>query len=210
MSYVLYGNRRSGSSTVQLALAEIGASYEVRDVNLDTDQQRGSDYAAVNPQRKVPTLITPAGETITESVAILLTLDERHPDAGLMPERGTVSRAQALRWLLFVSIEIYPTVEIEDYPERFIADPAQAETTREIARDICRRRWLIVERQVTGNPYLLNDGFCLTDIYIAVVSRWEQQEEWRSANLPKIERLAAAVAGRPACAPVWRQHFSEP
>ena len=147
---------------------------------------------------------------MTESVAILLTLDERHPEAGLMPERGSVSRAQALRWLLFVASEIYPIVEIEDYPERFIADPAQAKTTREIARDICRRRWLIVEQQVAGDPYLLKDGFCVTDIYISVVSRWVKQEDWRSANLPKIERLAAAVAGRSACTPVWRQHFADP
>ena len=50
--------------------------------------------------------------------------------------------------------------------------------------------------------------FCLTDIYIAVVSRWAQQEEWRPANLPKIERLTAAVASRPKCASVWQRHHA--
>lgn len=34
--------------------------------------------AAVNPQRKLPALITPNGETLTESVAILLTRRWRH------------------------------------------------------------------------------------------------------------------------------------
>ena len=37
---------------------------------------------------------------------------------------------------------------------------------------------------------------------VAVLSRWAQQEQWRPACLPKVERLTAAVAARPAIAPV--------
>ena len=37
MSYILYGHRRSGSLAVELALAEIGADYEVRDIDLETE-----------------------------------------------------------------------------------------------------------------------------------------------------------------------------
>ena len=38
-----------------------------------------------------------------------------------------------------------------------------------------RARWLVVEANVAGDPYLSSDGFSLTDIYLAVVSRWAQQ-----------------------------------
>ena len=119
MSYTLYGTRRSGSLTVELALAELGIEYEFNEVSLDQSSQREATYASVNPQRKLPTLTTSAGETITESVAILLTLDERHPEGGLLPALGSPERAQALRWLLFIATEIYPLVEINDYPERY-------------------------------------------------------------------------------------------
>jgi len=205
MSYILYGHRRSGSLAVELALAEIGADYQVRDVDLETEAQRDDDYAAVNPQRKIPALVTPAGETLTESVAILLTLETRHPDAGLLPQDQT-ARAQALRWLLFVATEIYPMVEINDYPERFAPTPSVAPGVREVARATWRKRWQIVEDAIAGDPYLLASGFCLTDLYIAVVSRWAQQDAWRPDNLPKVERLTAAVAARPASAPVWARH----
>ena len=50
-------------------------------------------------------------------------------------------------------------------------------------------------------------GFSLTDIYLAVVSRWAQQEHWRPASLPKVEHLTEAVAARPAITPVWARHF---
>lgn len=209
MSYILYGSLRSGSCIVELALAEIGAPYEVREIDLRSNRQREPTYAALNPQRKIPALVTPNGDMLTESVAILLTLNDYHPEAELMPPARSGEHAQALRWLMFVATEIYPIVEINDYPERFAPDPvAGAESTREIARRIWRERWLIVENHISGDPFLLRRGFCLSDIYIAIVSRWAQQEDWRPAHVPKVERLTAAVAERPACAPVWARHFA--
>ena len=205
MTYILYGHRRSGSLAVEMALAEIGAGYEFRDVDLEAAAQRDAGYAAVNPQRKLPALVTPAGETLTESVAILLTLDRRHPEAGLMPE-DDAARAQALRWLLFIATEIYPVVEINDYPERFVPGPDAEAAQREVARSLWRTRWQLVEDAIAGDPYLLPSGFCLTDLYIAVVSRWAQQDAWRAEAVPKVEALTAAVAARPAAAPVWSRH----
>lgn len=207
MTYVLYGNAGSGSCIVECALAEIGAPYELRDVSLADDAQRDDAYAAVNPQRKLPTLITPSGEKLTESAAIAIALAERHPDIALLPDPGSRERAQALRWLIFVAAELYPLVEINDYPERFVADPAHADGARERARELWRQRWLVAERAIAGDPWLLPAGFCITDVYIAVVSRWAQQTAWRAANLPKIERLCAAVVARPTLADVWARHF---
>ena len=188
-----------------MALAEIGADYEVREVDLETAAQRDDSYAAINPQQKVPALLTPAGELLTESAAILLTLDARHRDAALMP-KDPVERARALRWLLFIATEIYPIVEINDYPERFSPTEDTAPDVREIARSIWRKRWRIVEQECAGSPFFLGSEFCLTDIYIAVVSRWAQQDQWRKKNLPKIEALTEAVAARPSIAPVWLRH----
>ena len=132
MSYIPYGHRRSGSLAVELALAEIGADYEIWDIDFEAEAQRDDTYRAVNPQRKIPALVTPTGETLTESVAIFLTLEARHPDPGLLPQ-DQAARAQELRWLLFVATEIYPMVEIKDYPERFAPNPNVAPGVREVA-----------------------------------------------------------------------------
>ena len=173
---------------------------------LNTNAQRDGDYAAVNSQRKLPTLITPDGEPLTESVAILLTLDERHRDGGLLPEPGSAARIEALRWLLFIATEIYPLVEINDYPERFSPTPALTSETMAIAREIWRNRWLIIENQIQRDPYFLAQGFSLCDIYIAVVSRWAQQDEWRPAHVPKVERITETVSQRPALVKILNRH----
>ena len=61
---------------------------------------------------------------------------DRHPEAALLPAKGTPARALALRWLLFTATEIYPIVEINDYPERFPTDIDRIDAMRERAREI--------------------------------------------------------------------------
>lgn len=207
MAYQLYGASGSGSSIVEAALIEIGANYALAPVSLGEKEQRGVDYAAVNPHRKVPTLITPAGETLTESAAIVLTLAERHPDAGLLPALGTSERARALRWMLFAASELYPIIEIVDYPERFSPDDSATPGVREVALKIWQSRWLTVEQALSAGPLLLGDRFCIADVYLAVLSRWDLPAEWRAANIPGVERLAEAVAGRPGLSELWQRHF---
>lgn len=211
MTYLLYGDVGSGSATVELALAEIGAAVRLRDLPLEQAAQRDSAYRAVNPQRKLPTLRTPEGETLTESAAILLTLAERHPEAGLLPA-APAARAQALRWLLFMASELYPLIEIIDYPERFLPGspgPADCDSLREHVRETWRRRWLLVEQAAVGSPWFLDGGLSLPDLYAAVLSRWAQVDDWRRSQLPRIERIAAAVARRERLAEVWRRHFGD-
>ena len=193
---------------MEVALAAAGVPYELRSVSLDQSEQRSEAYARLNPQRKLPTLVTPGGETLTETAAILLVLDERHPSARLFPPARMPERAQALRWLVFAAAELYSIIEISDYPERFTPHGGNAPATRELARSIWRERWQIVESQIAGNPWLLPSGFCFTDVYLASLSRWSFDPAWRAQHLPKVEKLAAAVATQPIIGDVWRKHYA--
>jgi GST-like protein len=102
--------------------------------------------------------------------------------------------------------EIYPIVEIVDYPARFVPDGAAADALRAKARDRIRERILIIERMIRG-PFLLSYGFSILDIYAAMFTRWSLEPEWKRANLPKLMALAQAVSERPAIAPLWQRHF---
>ena len=204
--YQLYGNDGSGSGIVEMALAEAGLEYQRHDVSLRSEQQRSGEYAALNPQRKIPTLVTPDGELLTESSAILLILDERHPEAQLFPARGTPEKAQALRWLAFLAAELYPIIEINDYPERFAPDAASAPGVRAVANRIWQSRWELFEKQIQGEPWLLAAGFSAVDLYVSVLSRWLLDAAWRASHLPRVEALTSAVARRPRSGPIWRRH----
>lgn len=207
MAYTLHGARGSGSLIVEMALAVVGADYEVHDLDLRNHEQRREAYTSLNPHRKLPTLELGDGEILTETVAILITLDERHPQAGLLPPTGSKERAQALRWMAYLATEQYPVVEIIDYPERFTPSSENAEAVRERAKELWHERFRVVEANHRGSPYFLPSGFCATDLYVTVLSRWDMKEDWRLEHLPKIEALAAAVREREEVAPVWKRHF---
>jgi GST-like protein len=205
--YILYGDRRSGSSTVEMALAEIGAPVELRPVPLEGDHQLAADYRRINPMGRVPTLILPDGTVMTESLAILLTLADRHPGAALLPPPGDSGRARALRWMTLAAAEFYPHVTRADYPERFTPDPTQAPAIRARAVEMGREIWRLVEREAAPDPFVLGARFSLADIYLSALTRWMRGDEWIPAHCPRLERLARAVAERPAAGPVWRSHF---
>ena len=59
----------------------------------DPAQRRDGDKVlAANPLRQVPALLTPGGEALSESAAILIWLAEQHPGAGLAPTTAASAR----------------------------------------------------------------------------------------------------------------------
>jgi glutathione S-transferase len=206
MSYTLYGDLGSGAFSAEAALAEAGAPYNFELVSLEKNEQKQPAFLAINPSGKMPALRLPEGGIVTESAAILLTLADHFPQARLLPPQASNDRAFAYRWLAFMAGEIYPIVEIVDYPARFVPEGAAADALRAKARDRIRERILIIERMIRG-PFLLSNGFSILDIYAAMFTRWSLEPEWKRANLPKLMGLAEAVSQRPAIAPVWQRHF---
>ncbi|NGM21875.1 glutathione S-transferase family protein [Roseomonas stagni] len=213
MTYILHGDIGSGSAMPEMALAEIGAPVDLRDVPLEGDHQLRAEYRAINPMGRLPTLVLPAqggdGTVLTESLAILVTLADRHPEAGLLPPPGETARAVALRWMALLAGEFYPQVTRWDYPARFGYAPDQVEAARDNALAMGRDVLRIIEAHalpVAGGPFLLGARFSVADIALAVMSRWMKGREWVPVNLPRIQALAEAVAARPAIAPVWARH----
>lgn len=210
MTYTIYGARRSGSFTPEALLAEAGAAYRLIPVNLDHDEQAAAAYRAVNPLARVPTLILPDGQVVSESAAILLVIAERHPEAGLLPPAASGERAVLYRWLMAIATGIYEAVGRWDYPGRYTTDPAGAPGIRAAAQDELRRLWGLVEEHLAPEPYALGARFSALDVYIANLSRWIVGNDWLDAHCPRLQRLAGMVAARPAIAPIWAAHFGEP
>jgi GST-like protein len=206
MSYRLYGDLGSGAFSAEAALAEAGAPYTFELVSLERNEQKEPRFLSLNPSGKIPALRLPEGGIVTESAAILLTLADHFPQSGLLPAQGAPARASAYRWLAFMASEIYPFVEIVDYPARFAPEGAAAEALREVARGRVRERLLLLERVLAG-PFMLPGGFSLLDIYAAMFTRWSVGQEWREKHLPRLSALAEAVSRRPAIAPLWKKHF---
>ena len=122
--YKLYWDSWTASMAPQMLLELAGLPYRPIRVSLAENEQRRPAYLALNPAGKVPTLVTPEGETLAEAAAICLWLAERH-DLDLAPPPGDPDRATFLRWLLYLTDTIQPnyrrlyhTATYSDDPER--------------------------------------------------------------------------------------------
>jgi glutathione S-transferase len=207
--FIIFGDKGSGAFSAEAALAEVGAPYEFKTISLEKNEQRSPEFLAINPSGKMPAVRLPEGQILTESLAILLTLADHFPNVRLLPPQASPERGNAYRWLAFMAAEIYPMVEISDYPERFAPGGEQADALRQKARERIRDRLLIVERQVAG-PWFLPSGFSILDIYAAMFSRWRNSigREWLDAgHIPNLLGLATSVSERARIAPVWERHF---
>lgn len=110
----LYGYWRSSTAyRVRIALNMKGLTAEHVPVHLvrDGGEQHRPDYARLNPQEAVPTLVTDGGAVLTQSLAILEWLDERHPRPALLPPDSD-ARARVRAFALAVACEIHPLTNL--------------------------------------------------------------------------------------------------
>lgn len=103
----LYFAPGSSSMAVHIALQEIGADFQARPMSFQSQELRGADYRAINPEGKVPTLLID-GRKLTEVAAILYYLAKRFPEADLLPCDDLEAEAQALSWMSFAASTLHP------------------------------------------------------------------------------------------------------
>ena len=99
--------RSTTSYRVRAALALKGISYEAIPGNLLEGDQRAPDYAALNPIKGVPTLVTDDGAVLTQSMAILDYLEEVAPTPALLPT-DPIQRARLRAAALTMATDTHP------------------------------------------------------------------------------------------------------
>lgn len=153
----------SRSFRVLWLLEELGLECELVQYSIRDGSLRDPDFLAISPAGRVPALET-GDSVLFESGAILQTLCEAHPEAGLAPMPGDAERARYLE-LMGYAETMASLIENLNLQHVFLRDPSQASpvvikvTTGRLAATLAG-----MERILGDRDFLLAAGFSAADV----------------------------------------------
>jgi len=193
--YTLYYAPGAASLALHAALFEIGAPYELAQVELKG--QRDPAYLKLNPQGVVPTLVVD-GEAVRESAALMLLLTERHPESGLAPLPGTPGRARFLQDVVWMANTFGSAYRLWFYPKDLDATEDDCQGRDALRRKIESSFEELNQRLSTNGPYLLGAQFSAADLVLAMYMRWSRNMPKPATEWPALRKLADLVRARPS------------
>ncbi|OAE10673.1 glutathione S-transferase [Pseudomonas simiae] len=205
--YTLYGIDESGSCMIEIALQRCAVPWRRIDAS-SWDYSEGSEaLARINPLKQIPTLITPDGQVLTESAAILIHLGLEFPASHLLAG----NRAQILRGLLYIAANCYSAIGIIDYPQRWLGNADEAVQAQLITgtRRYLHHAWVVFAEQFADQLFAPNAVPNALGIMAAAVSRWDEAREVLGNLAPGFAQTMAQVDTDPVVAPVFARHWPE-
>jgi maleylacetoacetate isomerase len=191
--------RSSAAYRVRIALNLKGIGYETIPVHLvkDGGHNRRPEYLAVNPQMRVPTLMTPNGDVLIQSLAIIEYLDETHSDPPLLP-KDPIARAHCRALADIVACDIHPLNNTS--PLRYLKRVLHQEQSD---IDAWYHHWVIegfeaYEALAQGAPYSCGGRVTVADVFLVPQVANARRLKVPLDKFPKIVAIDAACLKLPA------------
>ncbi|MGC5702486.1 maleylacetoacetate isomerase [Pseudomonas sp. NFXW11] len=191
--------RSTASYRVRIALALKGLGYEAIPVNLLVPKggaNRQPEYLSINPQGRVPALRTEEGELLIQSLAIIEYLEERYPQAPLLPE-DLIGRARQRAVAAIIGCDVHPLHNSST--QNLLREWGHEEAQLLVWIDHWISQGLAALEQLIGD-----EGFCfgaepgLADVFLIPQLYAAERFKVSLEDYPRIRRVAALAAAHPA------------
>ena len=185
--------RSSAAYRVRIALNLKGVAYDTISIHLvkEGGLNRRPEYRAINPQMRVPTLVTPNGDTLIQSLAIIDYLDEIYPEPPFLP-KDPVARAKTRGLAQIIACDIHPLNNTS--PLRYLKREMHQEQS---AIDAWYHHWVIegfqaFEALAQPGPYTCGSEVTVADICLVPQVANARRLKVPLDNFPKIVGIDAA------------------
>jgi glutathione S-transferase len=160
-------------------------------------QHKSPDYKKINPKGKVPALVIES-ETLTENLAIITYLDQRFPDAGLMPKaEDALESVRQLADLCFCSATLHPIVTRIRMPQFFASEEA-AKSVWEKGCDSMHEYFNMIEERLSEQPWWYGESWSAMDAYLFWIYWRVEGADYPVEKFPNFSAHKSRMEQRPA------------
>ncbi len=168
-----------------IALEEAGATYETQRVDFATGEQRSPDYLRVNPNGRVPALVTERG-VLTETPAILALIAQSFPKARLAPldDPFAFGEIQAFNSYLCSTVHVAHAHRMRG--SRWADDPQALEAMKRKVPESVGQCFELIDRKMLKGPWVMGDSYTVADAYLFTLAQWLEGDGVDLARCPRV------------------------
>ena len=179
-----------------IALREADADFDIVRLDFGAHQQQSAEYLKLNPKGRVPALATEDG-VLTENVALLPFVAQRHPQARLAPFDDPFAFARMQELNAYLASTMHVAHAHKRRGARWADDPAAQEAMRAKVAQNMTACAAYVESRIAG-PWVLGDRYSVADGYLFTITGWLEGDAVDVSPFPRLLALRERVAARPA------------
>ena len=179
----LYWGKHTCAIGIQVLLDEVGAKFDLEELDVQGGENKKEPFETVNPKEKVPTLIRDDGSVLTEFGAIGTWLALTNPSQNLIPEdvEDRVRMIEIMDYAVgtlhgqaFGRVFMPAKFEPKDLLHK--AGLGQSSTKAE-GLEMVRKGFAILDEQLAGKAYVGGAAFSIGDAALFYCERWAPQVE---------------------------------
>lgn len=199
MEPVLFYGVPSGCSFGSIvALEWSGLPYRLSRIEMPGEVS-GPAFRAINPVGATPALRTEAGETLSESMAILNHIAARSPQSGIAFAQGTRDFDRLNEMLAYLNTSFFGSFSPLWRTLEHAMEPGEKAALRAYGAAKVVAVHAELEALLGDKPWLLGEQKTLADAYFAGIARWTKYHDVIDrADYPRLQRLFDKLEADPA------------
>ena len=207
--YKLYYSQGLASIVPHFVLQEIGAEFELVEVDRSKGQHKTPEYLALNPNGRIPTL-QDGDMVLFETAAICLHLADHHPETGLIPTLGSQERSEVYQWITFLTNSLQVDFWQFFRPEFYVPPERHGEYKAVMAAHVARHLG-VIDAHMDGREFMVGNQLTIVDFYLLMLGRWSRHITPPTRSFQHITRLLEVMCNRTSVVKTFaRENINSP
>jgi len=197
--FTVYGDSRSGNCyKIQMLCAELGIDYDWHEVDILAGDTHTPEFLAMNPNGKIPLLVTPERRCLSESNAILYYF----ADGSEFFSGDVFERADILRWMCFEQYSHEPNIATSRFIIQYLGNPPERQAALAEKKPAGEKALAIMERALEQDEYLAGGRYSVADIALFAYTHVADQGGFSLDPYPAIGDWIERIRQRPKFVPM--------